>query len=211
MIRHRSGRQDLRALPAGACCAWACGGLDGCAAMARPGLGQYRPSRPESTMSIHNLFIRRADGTVEAASSQDVLTAARAVLSHRVRRGALLQGPQEVGEYLMMRLGHLDYECFGLILVDSQHRVIKCVELFRGTIDGAAVYPREVVKLALDKGAAAALAYHNHPSGVKDQSQADELITRRLAQSLAAVDVKLLDHLILAGTQILSFAQMGLL
>jgi DNA repair protein RadC len=73
------------------------------------------------------------------------------------------------------------------------------------------VYPREVVKLALDKGAAAVVAYHNHPSGVKDQSHADELITKRLAQSLAAVDVKLLDHLILAGTQILSFAQMGLL
>ncbi len=96
-------------------------------------------------------------------------------------------------------------------LLDGRHRVIDCVELFRGTIDGASVYPREVVKLALDKGAAAAVAYHNHPSGVKDQSHADELITKRLAQSLAAVDVRLLDHLILAGTEILSFAQEGLL
>jgi DNA repair protein RadC len=162
-------------------------------------------------MSIHNLFIRRADGTVEAASSQDVLTAARAVLSHRVRRGALLQGPQEVGEYLMMRLGHLDYECFGLILVDSQHRVIECVELFRGTIDGAAVYPREVVKLALDSRAAAAVAYHNHPSGVNEQSVADELVTKRLVHALSAIDVKLLDHLVLAGSEVLSFAQRGLL
>jgi DNA repair protein RadC len=162
-------------------------------------------------MSNHNLFIHRADGTAAPASSQDILAAARTVLAHRVRRGALLQSPEKVGQYLTMRLGHLDYECFGLILVDGRHRVIDCVELFRGTIDGASVYPREVVKLALDKGAAAAVAYHNHPSGVKDQSHADELITRRLAQSLAAVDVKLLDHLILAGTQILSFAERGLI
>ena len=159
-------------------------------------------------MSNHNLFIHRADGTVVSASSQDILAAARTVLAHRVRRGALLQSPEKVGEYLTMRLGHLDYESFGLILVDGRHRVIDCVELFRGTIDGASVYPREVVKLALDKGAAAAVAYHNHPSGVKDQSHADELITKRLAQSLAAVDVKLLDHIV-AGGDTTSFAERG--
>jgi DNA repair protein RadC len=116
------------------------------------------------------------------------------VLAHRGRRGALLQSPQKVGEYLTMRVGHLDYECFGLILVDQRHRVIERVELFRGTIDGASVYPREVVKLILDKQAAAAVAYHNHPSGVKDQSHADELIAKKLAQALAAVEVRLLDH-----------------
>jgi DNA repair protein RadC len=162
-------------------------------------------------MSNHNLFIHRADGAVEAASNQEILSAARAVLAHRVRRGALLQSPQKVGEYLTMRVGYLDYECFGLILVDQRHRVIECVELFRGTIDGASVYPREVVKLVLEKQAAAAVAYHNHPSGVKDQSQADELITKKLALALAAVDVRLLDHLILAGSNVLSFAQEGLL
>src|ERR1700722_2944380 len=158
-------------------------------------------------MSNHNLFIHRTDGIAERASSQEILTAARAVLAHRVRRGALLQSPERVGEYLTMRLGDLGYECFGLILVDGRHRVIDCVELFRGTIDGASVYPREVVKLALDKGAAGAVAYHNHPSGVKDQSHADELITKKLAQALATVEVRLLDHLILAGSNVLSFAQ----
>jgi DNA repair protein RadC len=162
-------------------------------------------------MSSHNLLVRRADGTVEAASSQEVLTAARAVLAHRVRRGVLLQSAQQVGEYLTMRLGHLDYECFGLILVDGRHRVIDCVELFRGTIDSATVYPREVVKLVLDRQAAGAVAYHNHPSGVNDQSQADELITKKLAQALAAVEVRLLDHLVLAGPHVLSFSQKGLL
>lgn len=161
--------------------------------------------------TIHNLFTLSADGAIERASSQQVLTAARAVLAHRVRRGALLRSPQRVGEYLTMRLGHLDYECFGLILVDGRHRVIDCVELFRGTIDGAPVYPREVVKLALEKGAAAAVAFHNHPSGVKDQSTADELITRKLAEALSAIEVRLLDHIVLAGSEVLSFAQQGLL
>ena len=114
-------------------------------------------------MSNHNLFIHRADGSAELASNQDILAAARAVLAHRVRRGALLQTPEKVGEYLATRVGYLDYECFGLILVDGRHRVIDCVELFRGTIDGASVYPREVVKLVLDRQAAAAVCYHNHP------------------------------------------------
>ena len=162
-------------------------------------------------MSNHNLFIHRADGSVAAASNEEVLTAARAVLAHRVRRGALLQSPQKVGEYLSMRVGYLDYECFGLILVDQRRRVIECVELFRGSIDGASVYPREIIKLVLNKQAAGAVAYHNHPSGVKDQSHADELITKKLAQALAAVEVRLIDHLILAGSDVLSFAQEGLL
>jgi DNA repair protein RadC len=162
-------------------------------------------------MSNHNLFVHGADGTAQLATTEQILAAARAALAHRVRRGALLQSPQKVGEYLTMRIGHLDYECFGLILVDGRHRVIDCVELFRGTIDGASVHPREVVKLVLDKQAAAAVAYHNHPSGVKDQSRADELITRKLVEALAAIEVRLIDHVIVAGSSILSFAQEGLL
>jgi DNA repair protein RadC len=162
-------------------------------------------------MSNHKLFVRRADGTIEAASSREILAGARIVLEHRVRRGASLQSPQKVGEYLTMRLGHLDYECFGLLLVDGRHRVIDCVELFRGTINAAAVYPREVVKLVLEKGASAAIAYHNHPSGVREPSQADELITRKLRESLATIEVSLLDHLVLAASHVLSFAQEGLL
>jgi DNA repair protein RadC len=162
-------------------------------------------------MSNHNLFLHTTDGAVEPASNEQILAAARQVLAHRVRRGALLQSPQKVGEYLTVRLGHLDYEVFGLILVDGRHRVIECVELFRGTIDGASVHPREVVKLALEKGAAGCLAYHNHPSGVQDQSQADELVTRRLRDALALIEVRLLDHIIVAGTSVLSFSERGLL
>lgn len=100
-------------------------------------------------MSNHNLFIHGADGACEPASSQQILAAARHVLAHRVRRGASLDSPQKVREYLTVRLGHLDHEIFGVILADQRHRVIEYVELFRGTIDGASVHPREVVKLAL--------------------------------------------------------------
>ncbi len=162
-------------------------------------------------MSNHNLFIHHADGASEPATTEQILAAARQALAHRVRRGASLSSPQKVREYLTMRLGYLDHEVFGLILVDKRHRVIEYVELFRGTIDGASVYPREIVKLALEKGAAACVLLHNHPSGVKDQSQADEAITKRIAAALALIEVRVLDHCIVAGAEILSFAEQGLL
>jgi DNA repair protein RadC len=160
-------------------------------------------------MSNHNLFIHGANGASEPATTEQILAAARQVLAHRVRRGASLNSPQKVREYLTVRLGHLDHEVFGVILADQRHRVIEYVELFRGTIDGASVYPREIVKLAIEKGAAACVLLHNHPSGVKDQSQADELITKRVAAALALIDVRVLDHLIFAGDSVFSFAEMG--
>jgi DNA repair protein RadC len=147
-------------------------------------------------MSNHNLYTLGADGAIEPASSEAILLVARQVLAHRVRRGASLQSPQKTGEYLTLRLGHLDYEVFGLILLDTRHRVIECVDLVRGTIDGASVHPREVVKLALQKSAAACIVYHNHPSGVQEPSQADELITARVKEALALIDVRLIDHLL---------------
>jgi DNA repair protein RadC len=126
-------------------------------------------------MSNHNLSTLNADGTVVPASSETILIAARQELAHRVRRGASLQWPQKTSEYLTARLGNLDYEVFGLILLDNRHRVIDCFDLFRGTIDGASIHPREIVKLALQKSAAACIVYHNHPSGVQGPSQAAEL------------------------------------
>ena len=162
-------------------------------------------------MSNHNLFTCGADGAIEPASNQQILAAARQVLAHRVRRGAALTSPHKVREYLSMRLGFLDYEIFAVILLDRRHRVIEYVELFRGTLDGASVHPREIVKLALEKGASACLLIHNHPSGIADQSQADELITTRLVQSLALIDVRVLDHWIVGAGSVLSFAESGLL
>jgi len=162
-------------------------------------------------MSNHNLFIHGADGASEPAATEQILAAARQALAHRVRRGASLSSPQKVREYLTMRLGYLDHEVFGLILVDKRHRVIEYVEFFRGTIDGASVYPREIVKLAIEKGAAACVLIHNHPSGVKDQSHADELITKRITAALALIDVRVLDHCFVGGSAATSFAERGLL
>jgi DNA repair protein RadC len=114
-------------------------------------------------------------------------------------------------EYLTVKLGALDHEMFGLILADGRHRVIEYVELFRGPVDGASVHPREVVKLVIEKGASSVIAVHNHPSAVKDQSRAGEAITSRLRDCLALIDVQRLDHLIVAGPDVLSFAEKGLL
>jgi DNA repair protein RadC len=110
----------------------------------------------------------------------------------------------------MTRLSARDHEVFTVIFMDNRHRVIECLEMFRGTIDGASVHPREVVKEALQRNAAAVILCHNHPSGVAEPSQADELITRRLQDSLALIDVRLLDHLIVAGGEVISLAERGL-
>src|ERR1700722_7362162 len=114
-------------------------------------------------MSNHSLFVHSADGAVESATSEQILTAARQVLAHRVRRGASLNSPRSVYEYLTVKLGALGYEVFGLILVDQRHKVIECVELFRGSLSGANVYPREIVKLVIEKEAAGVVLFHNTP------------------------------------------------
>jgi DNA repair protein RadC len=162
-------------------------------------------------MANHNLFIHRANGVAESATSEQILTAARQVLAQRVRRGASLSSPRSVHEYLTMKLGALDYEVFGLVLADQRHKVIECVELFRGTINSASVYPREVVKVVLEKQAAAVVIFHNHPSMICEQSHADELITARLVSCLALIDVRVIDHVIIGGGSVLSFAESGLL
>jgi DNA repair protein RadC len=162
-------------------------------------------------MSNHNLFILGANGAYELASTEQILAAARKALAHRVRRGASLNSPQSVHDYLAVRLGHLDHEIFGVILLNQRQKVIKCVELFRGTIDAASVFPREIVKLAIQEGAAACVLFHNHPSGVKDQSQADELITKQLTAALGLINVRVLDHLIIAADKMLSFSERGLI
>jgi DNA repair protein RadC len=109
-----------------------------------------------------------------------------------------------------MRLSTLDHEVFAALFLDNRHRLIEYVELFRGTVDGASGYPREVVKEALRHNTAAVILAHNHPSGVAEPSQADQLITRRLKDALALVEIRVLDHLIIAGDEVVSFAEMGL-
>jgi DNA repair protein RadC len=149
------------------------------------------------------------------ASAPTKLLAARELikrlLSEEMRRGCALTSPGAVRDYLKLILGDRDHEVFVCLWLDAQHRVIKTEEAFRGTLTQTAVYPREIVKSALAVNAAAVLFAHNHPSGVAQPSQADELLTRNLKEALALVEVKVLDHFIVAGRQAISFAERGLL
>lgn len=123
-----------------------------------------------------------------------------------------IRSPQDTEQFLKVKLGHLSHEVFAVIYLDNRHRVIKFDELFRGTIDGTSVYPREVVKEALQCDAAAVILAHNHPSGIAEPSQADERITKRCKSALELVDIRLLDHLIIGGNNAAtSLAGRGLL
>lgn len=128
-----------------------------------------------------------------------------------VAKGPALLAPAATREFLTRVLATRPYEVFCVLFLDNRHRVIAMSELFRGTIDGASVHPREVLRSALSHNAAAVVFAHNHPSGVAEPSQADELITRRLREALALVDIRVLDHLIVAGSECSSFAERGLI
>jgi len=156
------------------------------------------------------LYDTDADGRYQPASHEVILASARRLLSQRMRRGAQLSHPRQIYDYLALRFGQLEHEVFAVLLLDNRHRLIEFVELFRGTIDGAAVHPREVVKLVLAKNAAVIFC-HPHPSGVAEASSADEHITRRLVSALGLIDVRVLDHLIIAGGEVCSLAEKGLM
>jgi len=125
--------------------------------------------------------------------------------------GEAIRCPTDTASYLSARIGHLGHELFCCLYLDNRHRVLRFDELFRGTIDGTSVYPREVVKEALATNAAAVILAHNHPSGVAEPSQADERITQRLKAALDLVDIRLLDHLIIGAGESTSMASRGLL
>ncbi len=150
-------------------------------------------------------------GAAKAAQLAAVLEVARRCLREDLRGGNALSSPAAVRDYLRLALGAREYEVFVALFVDAQHRVIRCEELFRGSLTQTSVYPREIVKAALGANAAAVIFAHNHPSGVAQPSRADELLTRQLQEALALVEIKVLDHFIVAGNQCLSFAERGLL
>ncbi len=140
-----------------------------------------------------------------------LLQRASAILLKRLKRGKCLSSPDEVKTYLRMQIGHLEHEVFSCLFLDNQHAIIAVEEMFRGTIDGASVYPREVVKRALELNAAAVIFAHNHPSGVSEPSQADQRLTQRLKAALGTVDIRVLDHFVVGSADALSFAERGLL
>lgn len=149
-------------------------------------------------------------GTAKYAQLQAIIAMARRHLWAELDRGQALSSPSDTRDYLAARLRHYDREVFAAVFLDNRHRVIAFEELFRGTIDGTSVHPREVVKRALALNAAALIIAHNHPSGVAEPSRADEAITQKLRDALDLVDVRLLDHFVVGDGVPVSLAERGL-
>ncbi len=149
-------------------------------------------------------------GTARWAELQAALELVRRHHLERLRFGPALTSPRAARDFLIARLRDRDHEVFCCLFLDTRHRLLGFDELFRGTLDGASVHPREVVKTALARNAAAVILAHNHPSGVAEPSQADEIITARLRDALALVDIRLLDHLIVGDGTCASLAERGL-
>ena len=150
-------------------------------------------------------------GSAKYAQLQAVMEMARRHFKEMLQRGNALTSPDITRAYLSAQLRGYSYEVFACLFLDNQHRVIELDEVFRGTLDGASVYPREVAKRALHHNAAAVIFAHNHPSGISEPSQADKHITEKLKQALALFDIRVLDHFIIGDGQPYSFAEHGLL
>ena len=150
-------------------------------------------------------------GDAKYAQLQAVLEMGRRHLGETLRRGQAIDSPQRTVDYLSARLRDYPHEVFAALFLDTRHRVIAYEELFRGTIDGASVHPREVVKQAMAHNAAAVIFSHNHPSGVAEPSQADRRITAQLKEALALVDVQVLDHIVIGDGEHWSLAQHGMI
>lgn len=150
-------------------------------------------------------------GPAKYVQLQAVLEMARRHFEEVLKRGDALTSPEITRAYLSAQLRGLSYEVFCCLFLDNQHRVIVWEELFRGTIDGASVYPREVAKRALFHHAAAVIFAHNHPSGINEPSQADKMITDKLRQALGLFEIRVLDHFIVGDGKPYSFAEHGLI
>ena len=148
-------------------------------------------------------------GPAKFSQLQAVLEMSRRHLAERLRRDSALESPQAVRDYLKSLLRHEPHEVFGCLFLDSKHRMLAFEVLFRGSIDSASVYPRQVVKRALTHNAAAVIFCHNHPSGISEPSQADRTLTKRLIQALDLIEVRVLDHFIVGDGHPLSMVEHG--
>src|SRR5690606_24528967 len=164
------------------------------------------------TLSLDTpLMVRDGRGRYRPADADQILEAARQVIEQKMQRGAEFTSPVAVKDYLRAKLAGFEHEVFAVLFLDTRYRLIDYVEMFHGTIDAAEVHPREVVKLALRFNAAAVVVSHNHPSGSPELSPADRALTQRLREALGLVDVRVLDHIIVAGNATASFAERGLI
>ncbi len=148
-------------------------------------------------------------GPAKYAQLQAVLELAKRSLSEELQAGVTLSSPQAVKQYLQLLLGGKAYESFAVLFLDVKNRLIACEELFRGTLTHTSVYPREIVKVALTHNAASVILAHNHPSGTPEPSAADHTLTQALKQALGLIDVRVLDHFVVAGKHVYSFTEHG--
>lgn len=179
--------------------------------VARELLNHFGGLRQLISASHHDFCARRGVGDSKYVALQAALEVGQRCLAQRLERGDALTSPDLARTFLRSKLQDLPHELFCCLYLDTKHRVIRFEELFRGTIDGASVHPREVVRCALRHNAAAIIVAHNHPSGVAEPSAADNALTRRLQEALAMVDVRLLDHLVVGDGEVVSFTERGLL
>lgn len=179
--------------------------------LARDLLVEFEGLRGILTADRQQLCAAQGIGNAKFAQLQAVLEMARRHLGQRLQRGEPLTDPAATREYLAAALRDLRHEVFACLYLDTRHRVIAWEELFRGTLDGTSVHPREVVRQALAHNAAALIFAHNHPSGVAEPSDADRRLTRRLREALALVDIRVLDHFVVGDGETVSFAERGLL
>ena len=143
-------------------------------------------------------------------SQQDIMDMANYLVNQRFRRRRRINSPQDIKSYLTVRMAHYEREAFGVVFLDSRWGIIDWEILFKGTIDAAPVYPREVVKRSLELNAAAVILFHNHPSGIVEPSRDDKDTTNAVSKALGLVDIRVLDHLVVGGGDALSFAELGL-
>jgi len=177
--------------------------------LARDLLNKFNGLRPLLEADKSTFCQAHGLGDAKYSQLQAVLEMSRRHLAQSLQRRELFAGANDVKKYLLAKLRHCQREVFGVLFLDSQHRLIKYEELFQGTINSAHVYPREVIKAVLKLNAAAVILAHNHPSGVARPSQADRDITNDISQILKALDVRVLDHMVVGDTEVCSLAEMG--
>ena len=177
--------------------------------LARMALDQTQGLRGLLDLDPDRLATISGIGPARSALLKAAVELATRYLEERIRRSDALTSPAHTSQFLCARLRSRPHEVFACLFLDNRHRVISFEEMFRGTIDGASVHPREVAKRALELNAAALIAAHNHPSGVAEPSRSDRAITSRLRDALALVDVRLLDHFVIGDGEVVSFAERG--
>jgi DNA repair protein RadC len=179
--------------------------------LARDVLQSFRSLRKLIAADRQRFCAEPGLGPARFAEMQAAIEISRRQLTDPLKAGPALSSPRATRDFLVAKLRDLEHEVFCCLYLDKRHRLIHFEELFRGTIDGASVHPREIVKLALQRNAAAIIIAHNHPSGIAEPSHADELITQRVKEALALVDIRLLDHIIVGDGVSASLAERGIL